>query len=273
MMMQEKEFWIDTRLSDEEMDFLRDVIATSVGEVSEDEHWKENAAGKVTRCDLMDKDNWFYKTVVKKLTERMFYQDWDNYYMYHIVKEEPPPKFEMHDFWVNYMKQYDHVPIHNHIGLYSFVIFIKIPTHWKDQHVLPMQLKSNVITPTSHPRSFMFVWRKKYREMCNTTDFSLSSEDEGRMLFFPAYLQHQVYPFYRTEENRVTISGNIRLYDPNRPKEQRISYNSNRPKEQRISSDEYEEKEKTLKLLENTVKQMKDQLKQMKKAREKEGEN
>jgi len=35
------------------------------------------------------------------------------------------------------------------------------------------------------------------------------------MLFFPAGLAHQVYPFYGTEEERITISGNISLVDPN----------------------------------------------------------
>ena len=29
------------------------------------------------------------------------------------------------------------------------------------------------------------------------------------MLFFPSNLHHQVYPFYGTEEERITISGNI----------------------------------------------------------------
>ena len=29
------------------------------------------------------------------------------------------------------------------------------------------------------------------------------------MLFFPSWLVHQVFPFYGTEEDRITISGNI----------------------------------------------------------------
>jgi hypothetical protein len=29
------------------------------------------------------------------------------------------------------------------------------------------------------------------------------------MLFFPAWVSHQVFPFYGTDEERVTISGNI----------------------------------------------------------------
>ena len=43
----------------------------------------------------------------------------------------------------------------------------------------------------------------------------LSPEDEGRMLFFPSWLYHQVFPFYGTEVERVTISGNITLVQEN----------------------------------------------------------
>jgi hypothetical protein len=105
------------------------------------------------------------------------------------------------------------------------------------------------------------VWSRKDRDELIFRNFSLSPEDEGRILFFPATLQHQVYPFYGTEEERVTISGNIDLYDPNRPKEQEISV------------DEYEKKENMLKIIENSVRVTKEELKQMKKAREKEGLN
>ena len=32
---------------------------------------------------------------------------------------------------------------------------------------------------------------------------------EGTMLFFPAQLQHGVYPFYESDEVRISISGNV----------------------------------------------------------------
>jgi hypothetical protein len=42
--------------------------------------------------------------------------------------------------------------------------------------------------------------------------YRLDSSSEGTMLFFPAEMMHQVYPFYNCEEERITISGNI-VYD------------------------------------------------------------
>ena len=34
-------------------------------------------------------------------------------------------------------------------------------------------------------------------------------QQEGKMVFFPSALNHQVFPFYESDEERVSISGNI----------------------------------------------------------------
>jgi hypothetical protein len=245
--------WIDTRLNQEEMDFLWSAIS---------EENKEDAskklAGNISKSELIeDKDNWFYETVLKKLTERMFYRDWDNFSKYHIEVEEgiPLPEFGLTSLWVNYQRQYEFNPLHHHGGLFSFVIFMKIPTHWKEQHALPISANSSCPVASD----FAFVWSEKDSEIVKIDAFRMSPENEGRMLFFPATLQHQVYPFYGTEEERITISGNIRLYDPNRPEEQELL------------GDVYEEKEKMLEMMKNGVQQVEEELKQMKKEREKEG--
>ena len=39
----------------------------------------------------------------------------------------------------------------------------------------------------------------------------MNPDKEGTMLFFPAKLQHCVYPFYNCDEDRISISGNIKL--------------------------------------------------------------
>ena len=42
-----------------------------------------------------------------------------------------------------------------------------------------------------------------------TAVYPLDKKFEGTMLFFPSWLQHQVYPFYTSDEKRVSLSGNI----------------------------------------------------------------
>ncbi len=39
--------------------------------------------------------------------------------------------------------------------------------------------------------------------------YRLDPSREGEMLFFPAALQHTVYPFYNTEEPRISVAGNL----------------------------------------------------------------
>jgi hypothetical protein len=39
----------------------------------------------------------------------------------------------------------------------------------------------------------------------------LEPSDEGTMLFFPAQLNHCVYPFYLSNKERISISGNVSL--------------------------------------------------------------
>ena len=39
--------------------------------------------------------------------------------------------------------------------------------------------------------------------------FLNKEEHEGKMVLFPAMLNHQVYPFYNIDEERVSMSGNI----------------------------------------------------------------
>ena len=263
--------WIDVRLSKQEIRFLNNAIK----DIKEGDLKKGNEKvnfqgdkvsihtnnptfyqyhGAPSRCKLIDKDNWFYETVLKKITERMFYRDWDNHLKYHIEKETQPPKFELEGLWVNSMKKYDHVPLHNHGCKYSFVVFIKIPTGWKKQVKWPKFLMTPKVESAS---SFQFVWTRKGEEYCNVTDVSLSPEDEGRMLFFPGELNHQVYPFYGTEEERITIGGNVGFLNPNRLKPHLLN--------EEPPNNLYEEKERMLKMMENSVKIIKEEMEMMKK--------
>ena len=110
----------------------------------------------------------------------------------------------MNRFWVNFQNKHEFNPIHNHSGLVSFVIWMKIPYQWQDQHALPICANSNA--PSAG--DFQFT----YSDMLGGhQDYRIKMGDfqEGWILVFPAQLRHQVYPFYECDEQRVSISGNI----------------------------------------------------------------
>ena len=67
-MRQVKELWIDTRLNEEEMNFLWDACSGP----EHKENLSRSLAGNISKSEVIeDKDNWFYETVLKKLTEKI----------------------------------------------------------------------------------------------------------------------------------------------------------------------------------------------------------
>jgi hypothetical protein len=180
--------WLDLRLTKEAMDHLWN--SSHYGDA------KETLVGHISRSEYIeDKDNWFYENVLKRCAETIYLKE----------RSDPPPVFELKMLWVNYQKQHEFNPPHMHLGcIYTFVVFMKIPTHWKEQHTLPW-LK-DVSKPCASDFQFLL---GQGRGSIQEINFSLCPEDAGRMLVFPAWLNHQVFPFYECEEERITISGNI----------------------------------------------------------------
>ena len=192
--------WLDLRLTEETMNYLWDIINNKPTVI------KGDLAGNISKSmDIQDKDNWFYENVLKRCAETIYFKDWNTYYNVHVAKSAPPPVFELKELWVNYQKQHEFNPPHVHQGgIFSFVVFMKIPTHWEEQHALSMSAESR--TPAASDFQFLLGVQSG---MVESIKIHLSPEDEGRMFFFPAWVSHQVFPFYGTEEERITVSGNI----------------------------------------------------------------
>ena len=107
-------------------------------------------------------------------------------------------------WWVNYQKQNEFNPVHNHGGVYSFVIWMKIPYDSEKQNQKDIARNSN--TPSIGDFQFL------YSNMLGETDnynYPMNPDREGTLLFFPSQLLHQVYPFYDCDEERISVSGNI----------------------------------------------------------------
>ena len=109
-------------------------------------------------------------------------------------------EFDGSDLWVNYQKKGDHLTLHTHEGLLSWVLWVKIPYEIKDE------LKTG---PESSTSCFVFNYND-FDGRQRTSKVSVSKKDQGILMMFPSQLQHIVYPFYTSEEERISISGNIR---------------------------------------------------------------
>ena len=192
--------WIEKRLSSQELDYVWRCIENKKGE------YRQYLAGNITGSyELLDRGDWFYTNTLSPLCIQ-YAKSFSNLGVDGSGRRHP---YLMAHWWVNYQYQHEFNPIHYHSSTYSFVIWMKIPVSYKQQ------CKKEIVNASNNKNvsSFQFIYNDILGKL-TTNQISLEPEDEGRMLFFPSLLQHQVYPFYDCDEPRISVSGNISLnYD------------------------------------------------------------
>ena len=166
---------------------------------------KENLAGNIEESlYLEDRNNYFWDNHLKEMCSEYlksnfyctsFRNNFTNVFSEQMI---------MREFWVNFSKQTEFNPIHNHGGAMSFVIWMQIPTRSKEQHNLP--ISKNTTNPASS--DFQFLYTDILGAIAPMT-FEMDPEMNGSLVLFPATLSHQVYPFFNCDDYRVSISGNI----------------------------------------------------------------
>ena len=193
--------WIQAQLSDDWMAYLWERADASTGS------WKYKLAGHIESSKkLIDVDNVFYNGCLEPLVnayQNSFGKDLSNIAM---SNSQVKAGHIMQNWWVNYQKAGDFQPTHNHSGLYSFVIWMKIPFTYQEQNEIAIAKDSNAKRVSAFEFNYIDI-------LGNARDFTyeLGPTAEGTIVLFPARLNHLVYPFYNCDEERVSISGNIGL--------------------------------------------------------------
>ena len=93
--------------------------------------------------------------------------------------------------WINYQKKFDFVPNHTHEGVFSYTIWMNIPFKNEGRFA----------------GNFGFA----YNSIEGVTRTKIIEPTAGKMILFPSKIFHQVYPFYTSDEYRISISGNVSL--------------------------------------------------------------
>ena len=183
-------FWIEYKLDQPLLDWLWSRIDVARESV------KSELAGNISESLALDDEGGKFNSFLQ-------HHIIPNYI--HVGKlndHTSPDQYYLKRLWCNFQKQHEFNPSHSHIGVWSFVIWMKIPTDWREQHT--------VFKGVNEPRASDFEFT--YTTMLGHIQhhiYKLDPSMEGIMLFFPAELYHQVYPFYNCDEERVSISGNI----------------------------------------------------------------
>lgn len=134
------------------------------------------------------------------------YQYFGRMFNYSVNIENNDVKVALERIWINMQRAGEFLPLHNHSGLYSFVIWTSIPYSMSDE-------RDNISNPDlikNRTANFEFVYTDVLGKI-NNYPVPVDKSLEGKICIFPAELQHQVYPFYSSNSVRVSVAGNYRL--------------------------------------------------------------
>ena len=164
----------------------------------------------------------FNNELAGEMREEYQYKDWPKFIDDFILKQTITPVLDyyakkikilsenkpyyLNSLWVNLQKKFEFNPIHDHSGIFSFIIFLKIPYDLKkEDKVFPKT--SNQLSRTSKLSFLTQDYDGEILDIVVPVDKSFI----GKMLMFPAKLKHLVYPFFTSDEERITVSGNISI--------------------------------------------------------------
>jgi len=120
-----------------------------------------------------------------------------------------PTSLVLKELWLNYQTKYEFNPFHNHSGLLSFKKKKKIPFLMADEHKVSPGVGAN--KNLSGVLQFFYLSSNNYKDPISTKEFYIDKSWEGKGLMFHSNLYHLVYPFFSSDDYRITFSGNIFL--------------------------------------------------------------
>jgi hypothetical protein len=120
------------------------------------------------------------------------------------------PSVTLSNIWVNFQKKTEFNPIHTHNGMYSFVIWMNIPYDIEEEKKVFPQFNKDDKQDEMKTSCFEFVYSNSLGEI---SQFSIHVDKtfENNCILFPATMAHQVYPFYTSDDYRISVSGNFTL--------------------------------------------------------------
>ena len=185
--------WLIYSLDDKEIDYLWKSIENKKDNVN------DVLAGNISKSfALEDSNDWFFNHTLYPLIG-VYVNQFAN--MGNNIPTLYNHPYVLSSWWVNYQKQHDFNPTHDHTGVYSFVIWLKIPVEFDDQN---RDCDSN-----GPVRSGFQIHYENILGDHRTFTYDLGKKYEGKLLFFPSKLRHEVFPFYDCDEYRISVAGNI----------------------------------------------------------------
>jgi hypothetical protein len=168
---------------------------------------KAELAGNISSSIKLDRNSELLKDFTGETIPAFMQQHMEAYGPPYRMAMKEGEQFYLESLWVNFQRQHEFNPPHDHAGVYSFVIWMQIPTSYEEQRKLPIAVESNA---DNHISNFAFSYTNTLGRV-STFAYNMEKEAEGYMVMFPSAMLHQVFPFYENDGERISISGNINI--------------------------------------------------------------
>ena len=169
------------------------------------EDMKGELAGNISSSIKLDGDSPLLKAFVGELLPKFIDSHINSYGAPWRATMKEGEGFNLESLWVNFQKKHEFNPPHDHSGVFSFVIWMQIPTSFAEQRKLPICAESNA---DNHISNFAFSYTNTMGKV-STFAYNMEKQAEGYMVMFPSQMLHQVFPFYENDGERISISGNV----------------------------------------------------------------
>lgn len=188
---------------------IMSVLTTSVNDMlgnkfKNSQGFQANLLGHMNHEYVADSNCWkAVEPLVLELTKQ-YDQKWNYSPQVDIGIYTNNRQFKLKNLWVNFQRKHEFNPPHLHTGIFSFVIWMKIPYTLEDEDRVFPEMKDDV----RRVSKFTFHY-SNIVGMHSGMVVPVDKEFEGKMLFFPASLTHSVNPFYTSDDYRISIAGNV----------------------------------------------------------------
>lgn len=200
------------KVSQEVMDELSDPINKLKSNFTQGVNYNKGLAGEIEHEYLIDLTPKFGEHV------KNTYMEIENHSNYMAKTYNPNSvgggnsianiKVGTEQLWVNFQQKYEYNPPHVHNGIYSFVLWYQVP--YENSNEKKYSHKDNKSQNTYHG-NFFFNYPDFHGSNLVVKDVKLNVDKskEGYFVIFPSYVYHQVFPFYSSDDYRITVAGNI----------------------------------------------------------------
>ena len=169
------------------------------------ENMKTELAGNISSSIRLDGGSPLIEDFLQNIIPKYIQQSINSFGPPYRLEMKEGQIWNLNSLWVNFQKKHEFNPMHDHGGVYSFVIWMQIPTSYEEQRKLPICAESNADGNISN---FAFTFTNTLGRICQFV-YNMEKDAEGYIVIFPSELKHEVFPFYENDGERISISGNV----------------------------------------------------------------